>query len=188
MVAEKGPTKRLANRETNMKFLVALAPIATLSLTPAFADDGSIHAGAGYTFLDSDFADLHAANIRLGYDFNRYLGAEGEALIGIGDDDFVVAGAPAEVELDFGLGAFGKFQMPVGEQVRLFGRLGYIYQEGEASVAGLAISDGDSGFAYGGGAEISVFGRHGVRLDYTRYVYGDDEAANGYSAAFVLRF
>ena len=95
---------------------LALASLAALAVaTPAFAQ-GDIELGAAYSHFDADSANLDALTARGTYFFTPHVGVEGEASIGIGDDD---VGA-ANVELDNSLAAFGVVQMPVAERVDLF--------------------------------------------------------------------
>lgn len=172
-----------------MKKTIALTCAAIAVMAPALAEDNGAYAGLGYTYLGSDTFDFHTGTLRLGYDFSRYFGVEGEALIGLGDDEIgVINSTPVTGELDFGLGAFAKLQYPLGDQIKVFARAGYIYQEGSVSGLNITVEDSDSGFAVGGGAEYSFTPHQGVRLEYTRYQYGEDSGANGFGASYILRF
>ena len=163
---------------------LALASIAALAVVaPAFAE-GNVELGLGYSHFDADGANLDALTARGTYFFNPHVGVEGEASIGIGDDD---VGA-ANVELDNSLAAFGVVQMPVAERVDLFARAGYATNEYNVDVPGLGGASGDDdGFAYGVGDKVFLNEKFGVRADVTRYE-GDDTDADVISVGGVMKF
>ena len=69
-----------------MKFLkiaLATAVIAGFASTAAAQDNG-IYVNAGVDAYEFDF---YTASIKVGYDFNDYIGIEGQAGFGIGDQD-----------------------------------------------------------------------------------------------------
>lgn len=163
---------------------LALASLAALAVAaPAFAQ-GDIELGAAYSHFDADGANLDALTARGTYFFTPHLGVEGEASIGVGDDN---VGA-AKVELDNSLAAFGVVQMPVAERVDLFARAGYANNEYNVDVPGLGGGSGnDDGFAYGVGGKVFLTDRFGVRADVTRYE-GDDIDADVISLGGVMKF
>ena len=142
---------------------LALASLAAIAVVaPAFAEGNMWNLGAAYSHFDADGANLDALTARGTYFFNPHVGVEGEASIGIGDDD---VGA-ANVELDNSLAAFGVVQMPVAERVDLFARAGYANNEYNVDVPGLGGGSGDDdGFAYGVGGKVFLNEKFGVRAD-----------------------
>lgn len=163
---------------------LALASLAALAVVaPAFAE-GNVELGLGYSHFDTDGANLGAITARGTYFFNPHVGVEGEASIGIDDDNI----GAAKVELDNSLAAFGVVQMPVAERVDLFARAGYANNEYNVDVPGLGGGSGDDdGFAYGVGGKVYLNDRFGVRADLTRYE-GDDTDADVISIGGVIKF
>ncbi|MEO1966879.1 porin family protein [Hyphomonas sp.] len=163
---------------------LALASLAAIAVVaPAFAE-GNVELGAAYSHFDADSANLDALTARGTYFFNPHVGVEGEASIGIGDDD---VGA-ANVELDNSLAAFGVVQMPVAERVDLFARAGYATSEYNVDVPGVGGASGDDdGFAYGVGGKVFLNDKFGLRADVTRYE-GDDTDADVISVGGVMKF
>ena len=172
-----------------MKTLLLASAAALVATAGATAQDaGNFHLGAGYTYLDFDGVDFDMLNLRGGYDFNEYIGVEGEALIGLGDEEITAGGITGDVSMDYILGAYAKAQYPVAEGFKIFGRAGYAYAEAEASAAGLTLADSTDGFAYGAGAEWAFNGPNAVRVEYTRYEFEDDAEADAFGASYVRRF
>lgn len=170
-----------------MKTILLSTAALLAAASGASAQDGQFHLGAGYTFLDADGVDFDAVTVRGGYDFTEFLGVEGEALIGLGDETFTVGNVTGDVSVDYGLGVFGKAQYPLNEQVSIFARLGYAYYEAEASAAAISVSDSEGGLAYGVGAEWAFAGPNAVRFDYTRTDFEDGDF-DAYTLSYVRRF
>ena len=161
--------------------LASLAVVAVAS--PALAQ-GKLELGAGYSNFDTDGADIGALTARGTYFITPHFGVEGEASIGV-DDDQVGA---ANVELDSSFGAFGVAQLPVSERVDLFARAGYATNDYNVSVPGLGSASGDDdGLAYGVGGKVFLTDRFGLRGDFTRYE-GDDVDADVISVGGVMKF
>lgn len=149
--------------------LMTALPFAMLAGTANAQDTGQAYVGAGYTYLDSEFGDSDAINLRAGYDFSDNFGAETEILIGV-DSLF-----------DYGVGFFGKAQYPVSEEFELFARAGYVFAEDEFGF------DYD-GVAFGAGGEIAFAGPNAIRIEYTRYELDYDVDANGFSVSYIRGF
>lgn len=174
-----------------MKTILLSTTAALLAASGASAQEPELHVGAGYSFIDADGVEFDAATLRGGYDFNEYFGVEGEALIGLGDESVSAGGVTGDVSLDYGLGAFGKAQYPLSEQVSVFARLGYVYYEAEASAAlggqSVSVSEGEGGLGYGVGAEWAFAGPNAVRIDYTRNDFDEGET-DAFGVSYVRRF
>lgn len=167
-----------------MKTLLLAASAAALVTTGVSAQEpGDVHFGAGYTLIDADGIEFDTLTLRGGYDFTEYFGVEGDLLVGLGDENI----GGADVSLDYGLGAYAKLQAPLTENFSVFGRIGYVYWDAEASGGGITLSDSDDGFAYGVGAEWAFNGPNAVRFDYTRYDF-DGAESDGYGVSYVRRF
>lgn len=170
--------------------LLATAAL-TLIAAPALAQEPAhpVTGSIGYTQLDTDGGDLGAVTGRMGYDFTRNFGIEGEASIGVSDDDFTVAGVPGTIEHKYDAAAYGVAKLPINENFELFGRLGYGTTRVKAEVAGVQDSDSTDSVNYGVGANYFIDGQNGVRADWTRRDFrGDAGEADTYGLSFVRRF
>lgn len=166
----------------NMK--LALVSLAAILAAPIAVAQGNVELSGGYTQFDTDGAKVGALTGRGTYFFNQYLGVEGEASIGVNDDDV----GPATVELDHSLGAFGVLRAPVAERLELFGRLGYQTSEISADVPGFGGASADvDGLAYGVGGKFFLTEKFGIRADVGRFE-GDGEEADVLSIGGVYRF
>lgn len=162
--------------------LVSLA--AALIAAPAAFAQGNVELSAGYSNFDIGPAEVGALNARGTYFFTPNFGLEGEAAIGVKDDDFGIG----KVELDHSLGAFGVLQAPVTERLSLFGRLGYSSTELSANAPALNAAAADvKGVAYGVGAKFYPAERFGIRGEFTRHE-GDRNDADVVSIGGVMRF
>ena len=85
------------------------------------------------------------------------------------------------------VGAYGRVQAPLGENLTVFARAGFVQVEIDAEGAGATASESESGAGYGVGGEYHFDGVNGVRADYTRYDIEDlevDAFMLGYSRKF----
>ncbi|MCH4811832.1 porin family protein [Vreelandella neptunia] len=109
--------------------------------------------------------------LRGGAQFNDYFALEGH--LGTGGSD---GGA----DLDHLAGAYAKGIFPVAPEVRLYGLAGFTEVE---------VSDNrESGFSYGGGAEMDVATNLSVGADYMRYLDKSDYTFDAASVGLRYRF
>jgi opacity protein-like surface antigen len=165
--------------------LTAAASVAVLA-APAFAQESNFYGNVGYSHISTDDADLGAIALRGGVDFNQNFGAEIEGAFGINDEEFDIGGTTANLELKHSIGAFAVGKMPVSPMVDLFGRVGYVNVELEASGAGTTVSDDDSALAFGVGGQFALDDKNGIRVGYTNYDF--DESADVFDVAYVRQF
>jgi hypothetical protein len=124
---------------------------------------------------------------RVGYQTAGILGAELEGTIGFKDQDFDRGANEVTGGQDYSAAAFAVARLPVGNKFSVHARGGYHFTNIDSKVRNGATttfaSDTVDGFAYGGGGEYRLNDRDSVRLDYTRYEYGDTINAIDYKAA-----
>ena len=167
------------------KIFVAATAIAMIG-APAASAQG-LYVDGGYSFIsisDDDLGvdfDLGAIGGHFGYDFNANFGVEGEVMVGVNDEEFSDGFDSASLGLNYALGAYGKVQAPIGEQIRVFARAGLVQAELEADVTlsgfgSASESSSETGAGYGVGAIFEVNDKIFVRGDYTRYDIEDVEA------------
>jgi len=168
---------------------IAVAAVSAIA-APAFAQDGSGAYGAiGFAHHDGDNAKTSTITGRLGYDFNRYIGVEGEASAGIRKDDITVAGVSGDVRQKWDVAGYVVAKYPVTDHFELFARGGYGNTKLERKLAGRHNEVGGDSWNYGLGANYYFDESNGVRADWTRRDYqGDAGAANVWAASYVRRF
>jgi opacity protein-like surface antigen len=164
-----------------MKSLMIAASAAVLSIAavPAVSRAQEVYGTIGYAGVDANGADLGAIQGRLGYRFNPYVGIEGEAAFGVGDD--TIGGV--DIELKHELGAYLVGFVPVTPGADLFARVGYTSSQFDTSLGDI---DGD-GFAWGVGGQYRFTDKDGVRLDWTRHDY-DIGDADVWSVGYARKF
>lgn len=164
---------------------LALASLAVvMAAAPVAVAQGDVELNASYSNVDVGSADVGALTARGSYFFTRHLGVEGEASIGVKDDDVGLG----TVELDNSFGAFGVVRAPVSDKFHMFGRVGYANTEMKVSAPGIGSASGDfDGVAYGVGAKYFATEKFGVRGDFTKYE-GDGGDADVISIGAVVRF
>ncbi|MCS6627185.1 porin family protein [Roseibacterium beibuensis] len=171
--------------------LLATAAL-TLIAAPAMAQDPAspVTGSLGYTHLDADDGSLGAVTGRLGYDFTRNFGIEGEASVGVKDEDVTIAGVDGSLEHEYDAAVYGVAKVPVSENLELFGRVGYGTTSIKADIAGVSATEDGESLNYGAGANWYFDGRNGLRADWTRRDFQDDGAAevDTYGLSYVRRF
>ena len=170
--------------------LLATAAL-TLIAAPAMAQDrGPVTGSLGYTHLDAGDGELGAITGRLGYDFTRNFGIEGEGSIGVRDEDITVGGVDGSLEHEYDAAVYGVAKVPVSENLELFGRVGYGTTSIKADVAGVSATEDGESLNYGAGANWFFDGQNGVRADWTRRDFTDDQGGeiDTYGLSFVRRF
>jgi hypothetical protein len=183
-----------------MKVLIAAASAAAILAAPAFAmaQTGtaapSFYGTLGYagSSVDSSVGnvDLGAIQGRLGARFGNYFGVEGELSGGVHNDHVDVAGTEAKVKLEHQEAIYGVGFFPLTPQIDLLARVGYGDTRAKVSGDGVGFSDAGNSWNYGVGAQYSFDGKNGVRADYTREEFRNDDAghADVWSIAYTRRF
>ena len=175
-----------------MRNILLAATAISVIAAPAFAQtmqSPTYYGTLGYSQLDHSDGDLGAITGRVGAKFNPYLGVEGEASIGVKDDDFTFAGVDGKIEHDYDAAAYVVGTLPVTPNFELFARGGYGTTKIKTELAGFnGEVDGES-WNYGAGANYYLDGQNGLRADWTRRDFRDDAGeADVYSLSYVRRF
>jgi len=140
--------------------------------------------------------DIYGIQGRLGYQFNRFLGAEVEGSFGVIDDtdDFVLGGMPfdQEIGIDTSIAGFGVIRYPLIGRLSGLSRVGYHSTEvdvelTDATGAEAETSFNTDGIAYGTGLEYALNPKTSVRVDYTIYDF-DGPDAESLSLAVSRKF
>jgi hypothetical protein len=143
---------------------------------------GYNYGSLGAVMYDVD-QDAYGVQGRLGRQITPLLGVEGEASLGVIDEEQ----GGVDVGVDYQIAGFGTASLPLGRSLSVHARGGYHLTEVQASAGGLAVSSEEDGFAYGAGAALALSPRDSLRLDYTRY---DSDAGDldSVALAFQRRF
>lgn len=161
---------------------------------PALAEEpGRFYAGAGYQWLGGDVGnnsyDIGAVALRGGYNYNAYLGAEGEVAIGV-TEQALGADGDVTIAIDTGLqsafGAFAVGRFPASGYADFFARAGAVHYTLESEVSTFDFEDDYTGFAYGVGTDVYIGRRHGLRLAYSSYEL--DDRVGVVELGYVFRF
>jgi len=163
---------------------ILLASLTTLTLgTSALsADDSGLYLGLGYAAtninltvdsLPSDQQNLLDAStdsiiLIAGYDFNKYIGAEGRYYLNASSlaFDYYLGGTPLSGKYkaeSFALYAKPQYNLGL---ITLYGLLGVSFNDYTVNTL-LAGSNNDALFSWGGGAKFNVTQSLGLFLDYT---------------------
>lgn len=143
--------------------LSATTLAAPLLLSAPAQAQNFIDLNLGYTRFDD--ADTDAVTGRISANLLPHIAGEGEVSVG------------GNGSLDTEWGLFAKGALPISRLGEVFVRAGYADAEGAGN--------GDGGVAFGGGGQFMFDSRSGVRVEYTRYDFGDDVDTFGIS--YVLR-
>jgi hypothetical protein len=179
------------------RIIIASAAAAAISLValPAAAQTDPAqrpitgYGTLGYTHLDRGPADLGGVTGRLGLRFGRFVGAEAEGTFGVDSDKSRVSGAPARTELKRSVGVYGVGYVPVGSKVDLFGRVGLGNSKVETSGLGQAVRESRDSVNYGGGAQVFLTQRDGLRAEYTRESFRHGPGHNNaWGLSYVRKF
>ena len=171
--------------------------LATAALTvfamPAAAQslqDRTYSGSIGYTQLDGDDGDLGAITARFDARLHPNFGLEGEASIGVRDDDFTVANVSGSIEHEYDAAAYAVGYLPLSPNLELFARVGYGTTSIKADAAGFSASEDGESINYGVGANYFFDGVNGIRGDVTRRDFTDDNGGeiDTYGVSYVRRF
>ncbi len=169
-----------------MKSLFAAALASLAIAAPAAAE---VYGNVGYTFVQSDDANLGAVGAKLGYKFNPFVGVEAEGAFGANDDTVRVAGVPVKVKLQSAAAAYVIGFYPVTEKVDLFARAGYGTAKIKASARGVSAKGDQDGWNLGVGGQYFFDAQDGIRAEYTKWSVDDSNAdADTWSVSYVRKF
>jgi outer membrane immunogenic protein len=187
-----------------VKLIIAAAAVAAVSAVsaPAFAQinaanfapvtyEGSI----GYTGIQVNGADLGAIDLRARANFGQYVGIEGEGAFGVNDQDGNVGSVATKLHLNSEYAGYAVVRWPVIANGNLFARVGYGHSDIKATATALngqsaSASAGSDSVNYGVGGEYFFDGKNGLRVDYTRFDFQNNNTkdADTWSVGYVRKF
>ena len=173
-----------------MKFMLSAA-VATAALMVAGAASAQgmptgVYGSLGYNHYSAEIEDadedvnLGAIAGRVSLRTQPWLAVEGEAAIGIIEEEESGGGITATVGLNHDVGVYVVGLLPVSPQTDIFARLGYGLAELEVEISGgglnLSETEDEQYVALGIGAQHFFDGVNGVRVDYTRMELRTDDS------------
>ena len=181
-----------------MKSLIAAASALALVAVaaPAFAQSSPFGPVTPYVNLGYSYADTTLNNFganpgfnvvdgRLGAKLGRYFGAEGELAFGLNTTN--QGGVGYKVRDTYA--GYAVAFLPIMPHADLFARIGYGHDNLRANVNGQSFTTGTDTVNYGAGGEYFVTPHDGVRVDYTRDDFRDNNGhANVWGVAYVHKF
>jgi OmpA-OmpF porin, OOP family len=163
-----------------MKKQLITAVLATSFAGASMAADTGYYAGANIGGSQHDVAgpgELRESpttwGVYGGYDFNPYVATE----IGYQDLGKARSGSYEAKNRAFSADLVGK--LPLNEQFRLFGKVGYAYLDRDTSGPGFDASQSGSAAKLGVGAEYAVMQNVGIRAEAVRYLGGPRQQTPG---------
>lgn len=176
-----------------MRNLLLATAALTLLSAPAMAQSVSapqVSGSIGYTQLEADGVELGAITGRLNAKVSRFIGVEGEASFGVKDEDVSFGGIDGTLEHEYDAAAYVVGTLPISPNFEVFGRVGYGTTSIKTDVAGFSASEDGESVNYGAGANYFFDGRNGVRADWTRRDFQDDNGGelDTYGLSYVRRF
>jgi len=185
---------KLESRKTNQgrskmrKLTTAIILMGTLS-APVMAEEPKLgmYGGVQYAMTTFDLLGIAEANptalvFSIGNKINKNLAIEGRFGIGIGSDTF--DGSPIELEVDTLFGVYAKGIAPVGNDVDLYGIVGY--SSVDLTVPGLG-SESESDLSFGFGIDIATGKTSSVNLEYINY-FDNEVSLDALSIGTTFKF
>lgn len=159
-----------------MKLKLALAAASMLvapALMTAQAQTSGVYVSGGYTQFEGEGgANIGAVTGRVGVGLSPNFAIEGEASVGIDDDN--------GTELDNEFGAFVVGKLPISPSFDLHARVG-------ASRIETSPFGDEDGLAYGAGGTFNLTPVDGIRLDWTKHDY-DVGNVDAWSLSYERKF
>jgi len=180
--------------KTLMSAAVLAAPVVALSIAsiPALAQaqDTGVYGTLGYAGSRAEGADTGAVQGRLGAKLTPHFGVEGELSGGVKDDNIDQAGVRSNIEQTHSAAVYGVGFLPVSPNIDLIGRVGYGNTQFKQTLAGVENKFDADSVNYGVGAQYKFDDKNGVRVDYTRQQFRDNDAAdaNVVSVGYARKF
>ena len=167
-----------------MTKLTKISTTLGFALLAAGAQAQSMYGEVGYTGLDYKEPGLKVspAMVRgvMGYEFTPNLAVEGMVGVNGGSD----SASGTSFKINNMVGVFGKFQAPITDDLKVYGRLGVA----RTSLKANGVSDSDTGLAYGAGVTYDLSKTTYLNADYTKYYDRNDQKLEGVTVGVGFRF
>ena len=187
-------------REVKMIKMLCVISLSSLLLSANVfsASVGENYFGASYhngAYEEDGLSTLKPAglSLKIGTYIADNVSLEGRFLFGLSSDDssIFVPGfgvVDFEFELDSAISLFSKGDIPISSSVNIYGIAGFTKAEFTVTVFDTTVSDDESGFSYGFGAEIAVDSDIFIAGEYIVYIDEDTYEYSGINIGFTKLF
>ena len=163
-----------------------LSVVILILSSSAMAQTG--YGGVGVTAVDaSDEVSLTAMFARLGTDFNKNFSGEIRSAFGVNSGSIGASGERLNVDLKSLHGVYVRTGIPVQSFFPYF-IFGPTLLDFEYSGLGFSMSDSESDFSFGVGADIKVGDLITINIEYMDYSNKGSADVTGVSLSFVAAF
>ena len=176
--------------EKTSKSLLLGACVFALCAGAAHAEDrpkAYVNVGVNWYDIGEGWFGLQS---RAGYALAPAIAIEGEASFGVNDTSLTIPFGDSEISGDVGvdahLAAFLVAKTPAYDGVSLFARGGYYYGKFSGSNDLGSITLNSDNFAFGGGIEVDINDKNGIRLEYTAYTGSSVDVSGSDIQSFSL--
>jgi predicted porin len=169
---------------------LAALSVAVPALSHAQTTGPEIYGTLGYAGSRAEGADTGAVQGRLGAKLTPHFGVEGELSGGVTDDNIDTNGVRSNIEQTHSAAVYGVGFLPVTPKIDLLARIGYGNTQFKNTLAGVESKFDADSVNYGVGAQYKFDDKNGLRVDYTRQQYRDNDAAdaNVVSVGYARKF
>jgi len=108
--------------------------------------------------------------------------------MGVGDDTVSFDGFEVDMELKNFFGAYLRGGVPVGESFYPYAVIGYSKGKFEISAFDESVSESESDFSFGVGADFSVAESVKINLEYMNYIDKDGGELSGFAIGIAKSF
>ena len=169
---------------------VVLSALSVSPFNPQASDQAYIGAGvifAGYEEPGAD-ADIIVANARLGTALSEHVSVEARLGFGLMDDTINVMGVDVDVQMNYMIGAYGRFGFNATDDIYPYALVGYTRGQIEASAGGFTAKSSESDVSFGAGDDFKVNERVKVSAEYVSYLDKDGAEVSGPSISALIKF
>jgi opacity protein-like surface antigen len=178
------------------KIAILGAALFAVATAQAQQNNSPVYAEVGYSALKykEDDGQLSASfkpgALRgiVGYEVSPNLAVEGMLAFGVKNDTTNFMNVNVKGELQNAYGVYVKPKIKVGDNLELFGRLGWTHAKIKASAQGFSISDNGSDVSYGAGLSYSFSRNTYVSADYMNYYDKEGVKIDGFTVGIGFKF
>lgn len=172
-------------KKTTVLSSILAASMASAAMSASAAE---LYAGGNFAVLDADEATLNAVYGRFGAFFNENISAEARLGFGVGDDTVNYGGVDIKAELDNVYGAYLRGGIPAGEVFYPYAIIGYTKGKFTGSAYGVSVSNSESDFSFGVGADFKVTDTLKINAEYLSYLDKDEAELTGFAVGVAFSF
>lgn len=173
------------------KIVMAVAAIAACAAAQA-QTESPFYAELGYTGItyEEPAAKAHPGMLRaiFGWEASPYVAIEAMGAFSVNDDTVRVGGTNVDLKVEHAWGLYVKPKMKLGDDVEVFGRLGFAENRIKASAGNISISDTGNDVSYGLGLKYAFSKTVYGAVDYMRYYDKDSVKIDGFTLGLGYKF